>query len=137
MTETERVLQKADALYGKWRCAESAACCQLSKTGREPWLYQREWELVRDAVPALPPERADGACPFLDAAGKRCTVYAARPFGCRTFFCEKGHGPSRHLAERTDALLRELAAIHLDDSVSPTPQPISAWVRAARATAER
>ena len=30
----------------------------------------------------------DGSCPLLSDKGK-CTIYASRPFGCRTFFCER------------------------------------------------
>ena len=32
------------------------------------------------------------ACPLLSADG-RCRIYASRPFGCRTFFCDDAEAP--------------------------------------------
>jgi uncharacterized protein len=32
-------------------------------------------------------------CPLLSETG-RCRIYASRPFGCRTFFCQGAEGPS-------------------------------------------
>jgi Fe-S-cluster containining protein len=54
----------------------------------------------------------DGACPLLGRDG-RCTVYAHRPFGCRTHFCEAAGGmyPRKHLADlihRLEALDEKL-----------------------------
>jgi uncharacterized protein len=44
--------------------------------------------------------REDGACPCLGKDG-RCTIYAHRPFGCRTHFCEAAGGvyPRKHVAD--------------------------------------
>jgi len=39
------------------------------------------------------PEPADGACPLLKRETGRCLIYTARPFGCRTHFCEAAGGP--------------------------------------------
>ena len=50
---------------------------------------------------AAPPRRPDPkrlpmvelrACPLLSEDG-RCRVYASRPFGCRTFFCDDAEAP--------------------------------------------
>ncbi|MGC3998833.1 MAG: YkgJ family cysteine cluster protein [Anaeromyxobacter sp.] len=64
-------------------------------TKRQPYLWPSEWRVLMEHLKrekrALPPPRADGACPFLDASGKRCSVYEARPFGCRTFFLRAHH----------------------------------------------
>src|SRR5205823_5208735 len=81
---TRAIYRLADAAFARWSCPSSGECCQLAKTGRQPWLWPSEWKLI--AARKGPP-RADGGCPFLDAAGARCTVYADRPLGCRTFFC--------------------------------------------------
>ena len=118
LTETRAILRKADALYSPWSCSQSAACCQLATTGRPPWLWPTEWRLLldrlaRDARP-LPPPRSDGACPFLDEGGARCTIYAVRPFGCRTFFCERRLGPGQEPTLATGALLERLAALNLE-----------------------
>jgi Fe-S-cluster containining protein len=97
-------------------CAEAktlreANCCHFANTGREPFPTAVELEEVRRAVAALgirrpraapvqkrgaralPVVRDPRTCPLLSDAG-RCRIYAARPFGCRTFFCD-GHEPSR------------------------------------------
>jgi hypothetical protein len=97
---------EVDALLDDMRCACSAGgvgatpdaqCCHFGVTGREPYPTAVELEEVRRALQAAPPARRDPkrlplaelrACPLLSAEG-RCTVYASRPFGCRTFFCDQ------------------------------------------------
>lgn len=137
--ETRAVLAKADAVYAPFSCPGTAECCQLAVTGREPWLWPSELELLREALRrqgrALPPARADGACPFLDASGKRCSVYAERPFGCRTFFCHRIQGPARQPIEDTNALLERLAALNLVHWPEASPQPLRALHALALASA--
>src|SRR5262249_6942488 len=96
----ETLYRRADAAWSGFRCPASAECCQLSKRGREPWLWGVEWDTLRRAAPALPPVRPDGGCRFLDAEGRRCTVYASRPLGCRTYFCHRATGPGREPVEQ-------------------------------------
>lgn len=51
------------------------------------------------------------ACPLLNEEG-RCSVYAARPLGCRTFFCERASSPLRERSTRGRVLpQRELNAL--------------------------
>lgn len=125
VTETKAVLQKADAAWRRHGCPASGECCQLSVTRRQPYLWPSEWKLLeahlRHRGRPFPAARADGACPFLDAAGTRCTVYESRPFGCRTFFCHRITGPAKVPAEDTNALLERLAALNLavDDRAAP------------------
>jgi hypothetical protein len=129
----EALYRQADDAWSGFRCPGTAECCQLAARGREPWLWSVEWEALRRAVPALPPPRADGGCPFLDAAGTRCTAYAARPLGCRTYFCHRATGPAREPAEEMDRLQRRLETIAR--SVRPDedgPRPITAWLEEAR-----
>jgi Fe-S-cluster containining protein len=88
-----------------------------------------EWDALRRARPELPAPREGGGCPFLDAEGRRCTVYAARPLGCRTYFCHRATGPAREPVEEMDRLLRQLEAVAR--SVRPDeegPQPITRWL---------
>ncbi|MBX5482311.1 MAG: YkgJ family cysteine cluster protein [Myxococcaceae bacterium] len=122
--------RKADAAYAPFSCPASGECCQLSVTRREPWLYLPEWlALMERTGGTVPPPRADGGCPFLDASGRRCSVYANRPFGCRTFFCARVRGPAREPIEQMAALSRQLRV--LAESLAPddaAPQPLSAWV---------
>jgi Fe-S-cluster containining protein len=128
---TRALYAKADALWSRWSCPSSAECCQLTKTKREPWLWPSEWQLLRGERP-LPAPRADGACPYLDADGKRCTVYADRPLGCRTFFCHRIQGPARQPVLEMDALLSRLERINLDDDETAEPRPLLSWYEAAR-----
>jgi Fe-S-cluster containining protein len=127
--ETRAILAFADQAWAKHGCPASGACCQLKVTGRPPWLWPTEWALLEahlaKAGRTVPPPRADGGCVFLDTEGRRCTVYEARPFGCRTYFCEKVTGPNRQPAEKTNALLERLAAVNLalDDQAKPRALP--------------
>lgn len=129
--ETAQLLAKASALYAPFSCAATAECCQLAARNREPWLWPTEWQALLDRLEddgrALPAPRADGGCPFLDPEGRRCTVYADRPFGCRTFFCHRRQGPSREPAERVHALLDTLAAINIGLRFDAKPRALRDW----------
>lgn len=136
------VLQEADRLLEGWECPTctaatgSANCCRFALTGREPWLTEAEWRVIREelqrAKRSLPPLREDGACPFLDAAS-RCTIYEVRPLGCRTFFCDEASGPGFPRRE-ISRLPRDLEAL----SAKPTrdddgrARPLTTWVKLAK-----
>jgi uncharacterized protein len=127
LRELRTVYRQADAAYAPFSCPASGECCQLARTRRQPWLWFPEWKLLSTRRP-LPPPREDGGCPYLDAAGLRCTVYEDRPFGCRTFFCERIRGPARQPADTVDALLRRLEAISQRVLPSLTgPRPLLEW----------
>ena len=101
---------EVDELLAGWTCACSrsgvgetpeAQCCHFGVTGREPYPTAVELEEVRHAMraagvtPRRPAQAAHGraaACPLLSPEG-RCRIYASRPFGCRTFFCEHAEAP--------------------------------------------
>jgi hypothetical protein len=101
---------EVDALLEGWSCACSRAgvggtpeaqCCHFAVTGREPYPTAVELEEVRHAmraggVAARDPRKLPIAdlrpCPLLSDDG-RCRVYASRPFGCRTFFCDHCEAP--------------------------------------------
>src|SRR6185295_5725337 len=91
--------RQADSAYERFSCPSSAECCQLRRRGRQPWLWPVESAALEDALRRqgrrVPEPRADGGCPLLDEAGRRCTVYEDRPFGCRTYFCDRASG-GRH-----------------------------------------
>ena len=85
-------------------CRATTGCCQFRLTGRVPHLTLGEAFLAAEGVRAsgrksLKPHPR-GACPLLGADG-RCTIYAHRPFGCRTHFCEAAGGmyPRKHIAD--------------------------------------
>jgi Fe-S-cluster containining protein len=95
------VYAEVDALLAGWSCASSTECCRFGVTGREPYPTSVEIAELERAVRArggLPKRRSlpvadERRCTLLSDEG-RCVVYASRPFGCRTFFCERGSGPA-------------------------------------------
>jgi len=127
LQELRAVYRHADAAYAPFSCSASGECCQLAVTRRQPWLWLPEWRLLRRHHP-LPPPRADGGCPYLDAAGKRCTVYADRPFGCRTFFCARIRGPAQQPKEAVISLSRRIEFIsqRMDPQLT-APRPLLDW----------
>jgi Fe-S-cluster containining protein len=120
--ELAEVFRDVDAAFGGWSCAASTECCRFGITGREPYVTSVELLAIRRAVAALggarafkratsspagagsgprslpmAPARDERPCPLLTSEG-RCAVYASRPLGCRTFYCDaadKG-APVRH-----------------------------------------
>lgn len=152
------ILHEVDSALDGWGCDASTECCRFAVTGREPWVTALEWRLVVDEsarqgrrLPAIP-KHEDERCPFLATQegnkGGRCTVYAARPLGCRTFFCERARhtdgrtgAPSTSTRELREAS-RSLAALP-DVDVDVTnhddgkARPLRSWLRAALASKTR
>ena len=99
LDELRALYERVDALTASFSCDASTDCCRFGITGREPYPTAIEVEAVAHAVRArggIPKARslpiaAERRCPLLSDAG-RCLVYASRPFGCRTFFCERARG---------------------------------------------
>jgi Fe-S-cluster containining protein len=95
------------------QCIRRTECCQFKLTGLTPYLTKGEALVAARAWRATGrtklPSKADGACPMLDERSGRCLIYADRPFGCRTHFCDAAGGP---LARRDVIdLIRQLEAI--------------------------
>jgi len=128
---------EADRLLAGWTCDTSTDCCRFAVTGREPQLWPNEWRVLEKAIASrgVPArklrvvEDADATCPLLDRG--RCTVYAARPFGCRTYFCERAVGPERKLprAALADIGRRIAAAARAADPRCDGPRRVTAWFR--------
>jgi hypothetical protein len=78
-------------------CLARTECCQFQLTGRTPHLTKGEALLAARAYRATGrrdfPEADDGICPLLKRATGKCLIYADRPFGCRTHFCDAAGGP--------------------------------------------
>lgn len=124
--------RQADAAYAPFSCPASGECCNLARTGRPPYLWTPEWDALRAALErtgrTMPPARADGGCPFLDDSGKRCSVYADRPFGCRTFFCERIRGPAKQPLEAVVRISRKLEELSVAvDPELQAPRSILDW----------
>jgi Fe-S-cluster containining protein len=119
---------EVDALLAGHSCDASADCCHFERTGREPYPTAIEVAEVEHAVAAsgglaafgvgkrttsgagktrLPVLGEERRCPLLSAEG-RCRIYASRPFGCRTFFCDRAQG-GKLPRDRLQALGRRVA----------------------------
>lgn len=125
------VLARADAALEGWSCPASTECCQFGLTGREPYLTEAEWLVLEAEVKRqgrrLPAARPDRVCPFLTGEG-RCSVYPARPLGCRTFFCHRASGPRTPRAALT-SLARELEDLGDPDARG---RPLTSWLSRPR-----
>jgi uncharacterized protein len=93
-------------------CQLSGGCCHFRQTGRSPLVTRVEALYAAKGVRASGRKKLvthpEGACPCLGKDG-RCTIYAHRPFGCRTHFCAEAGGPYprkqvQDLIQRMEAL---------------------------------
>ena len=83
-----------------WLCGKGCDnCCR--RLADVPQLTEAEWDLLREGLAALAPERLQEIrrdiaalaaqplrpviCPLLDLASGACPVYAQRPVACRTY----------------------------------------------------
>lgn len=132
------LFEAANARYQGWGCARSGECCQVTKTGREPYVWPVEWAMVQEGLrlagrPLPLPPRGDGACPLLDEQG-RCSLYAHRPLGCRTFYCERGSGP-RVTRDDVTGLMQRLERVSLErDPEATQPAALKALLLAPEQT---
>lgn len=127
LAELQALYAEVDALYAQVSCAGSSECCRFGLTGRQPWITSIELALLRRAIRRrggralaakqrplpLYADRDEQLCPLLDR-NARCSVYSDRPFGCRTFFCERTTGelPNRKQLRELLQRLQALAARH-------------------------
>ncbi len=145
LEELLRIYEDTDRLQSGSSCPASTECCRFGITGREPYVTSIEVLAIEKAVaanggPLSPKRRAlplagknrdqERTCPLLTAAG-RCSVYAARPFGCRTFFCARatrGSAVDRKAERELVHRLAALAARHTadGDKVRPLTQAFGA-----------
>ncbi len=101
ITEVEDIYREVDTLDLSRDCQARTRCCRFRLTGRVPCLTIGEAlaaargvrESGRTQLPKVDgsPGGKEGACPLLDRHG-RCSIYARRPLGCRTHFCELAGG---------------------------------------------
>jgi hypothetical protein len=122
--ELRRLYDELDALLAHLSCDATAECCDFDVFGREPYptaveaaeleLALRGAPIARDKRPPpigrdkqrLPIARRARTCPVLGDG--RCRAYAARPFGCRTFFCHRVAG-GRVPREEVQRIARKIA----------------------------
>jgi hypothetical protein len=144
------ILGQASALVDGVSCDCSTECCRFGLTGREPWVTRAEFAAVVAEVrrqgrrlPVLDDTRDDdddeGRCPFLDddtgddgVLRGRCRIYAARPLGCRTFFCERAVLPDGRRGRLPTMTVRALRPLAQDlQALSPQEEarPLRSWLR--------
>ncbi len=139
LVELRELYGRVDAVLAGWSCEASTDCCRFGVTGREPYpsaIELAELERGLRARGGLPKRRAlplasERRCTFLSDEG-RCLVYASRPFGCRTFFCERASGPSAMKHVRSEVLRLGQAVADLSARYAPGdagPRPLSRWSR--------
>lgn len=79
------------------QCIARTECCRFRLTGLTPQLTQGEALVAAKGFRATGrkelPESTDGTCPLLQPTTGKCLIYADRPFGCRTHFCDAAGGP--------------------------------------------
>jgi Fe-S-cluster containining protein len=122
LAELAAVYADVDRLQAGSSCPASTECCRFGITGREPYVTSIELAAVRKAIGArggarswkhaspLRVVRDERTCPLLDGAG-RCAVYAARPLGCRTFFCERADVAAPLSQRELNGLVRRIQDI--------------------------
>ena len=78
-------------------CQLRTECCQFHITGQIPQVTRGEAYLLAQGLRAAGrtrlPDSETGDCPLLHPRTGKCLLYALRPFGCRTHFCEPAGGP--------------------------------------------
>ena len=127
----QHVYTQTGELQQGWTCPGSSDCCRLAQAKQEPYAWPLEWDRVVAALArrgrALPlPPRPDGACPLLNEQG-RCSEYADRPLGCRTYFCHRGTGPTALPRASVTALMVKVQGLSNDlDPDVGAPLPLRA-----------
>ena len=131
-----QILDDASAVVDGVTCDCSTECCRFGLTGREPWLTRAEFDVFTAFVKAqgrrMPtvPAAADGRCAFL-GDDDRCRIYAARPLGCRTFFCANAKHPdgrSGRLPNSMNQALRAFPRELADLTPGVESKPLGAWL---------
>jgi uncharacterized protein len=134
LVQLAAVYRDADQLFAGWTCPASTECCRFGITGREPYVTSIELAAVKKAVASrggarswkkalpvaaggtsservvLPVVSDERTCPLLDATG-RCSIYEARPLGCRTFFCDRAEPLGKVKQKDLNALVRRIQDI--------------------------
>jgi hypothetical protein len=141
------IYAEADTLVAGWSCActtttpaapPEARCCHFAVTGREPYPTAVELEEVRHAMraanvtprePRSLPLADARPCPLLSETS-RCRIYASRPFGCRSFFCDDAEPPPLGARKRPRDALAALGRRIADLSArfaprDPHPRPLA------------
>jgi uncharacterized protein len=133
--ELRKLYGEVDRVLAGLTCDGSTECCQFAIFGREPYptaveLAELELALKSSPMPSSSKRRLPVAaagrdmrrCPVLGDDG-RCRAYASRPFGCRTFFCDRVQGGTVPRAEiqRLSRAIADLSARFAPRDPGPRP----------------
>lgn len=79
---------EVDALVERSRsvCIGRGVCCRFEEAGHELFATALEADYAAATHPDADAPEAPGRCPY--HVRGRCTARAARPLGCRTYFCD-------------------------------------------------
>ncbi len=139
------IYTKVDALLEPFSCDGSVECCDFAITGREPTPTTIEIAEVlhaarrlgsgrenRNDKRRLPLVKESRRCAML-GDDNRCRIYASRPFGCRTYFCERVRGPGKLPRLEILELARRVADLSEKSFPrDPLPRPLSRALEDAR-----
>ena len=138
LAELRALYARIDAALDGWACDASTDCCRFGVTGREPYPTAVEVAELERAVKARGglkkrrtlPVAGERRCALL-GDDNRCSVYASRPFGCRTFFCDRARSPVGEGAKALPkSVIAEVSRAIADLSTrfeprDPGPRPLS------------
>jgi Fe-S-cluster containining protein len=126
LAELAALYREIDERYSGYKCQGTTECCRFGITGREPFVTSIELLAIERARAARPLSRKrrplplaprEGACPLL-TEDARCSIYASRPVGCRSYWCDRAETESAvHHTERNAFVRRvkDLASRHRPD----------------------
>jgi hypothetical protein len=133
--EVKAIYAELDQRPIERNCTAQTTCCRFQLTGKTPFLTKAEALVAAKAWRAtgrgrLPEGGKDGSCPMLEGRTGRCLIYADRPFGCRTHFCQAAGGPYARrevvdLIHRLEDLSRALG----DNEAKPFRSAVDAALR--------
>jgi hypothetical protein len=111
-------------------CALSGRCCRFAEYGHTLFVSEPEAALLLEEAPRACRALDDGAtCPWQDAAG-RCTARAARPLGCRVYFCDPRY--EGHAAPLCEAFIGRLKRLVDDHGLAWNYAPLHRHLRQAQ-----
>jgi Fe-S-cluster containining protein len=138
LSQLAALFARVDGVLGGFSCLGRARCCQVALTGLEPNLFPLEVAFLEEALRAQgrtwPAMRPDGGCPLLDASGRRCSTYSARPFGCRTYFCNSGRMERPYPNAQIEAFNAALTRLSDEFEEGAAPRPIREIAAAHRSS---
>jgi uncharacterized protein len=132
ITALQEVYQALEQRPVQRDCQLRGDCCHFRLTGKTPLVTQVEALFAARGVKSSGRKKLtphpDGACPCL-GKDQRCTIYAYRPFGCRTHFCSAAGGP--YTRKEVQDLIQRLEALDEALGYHEGSRPFAAAIESA------